>query len=52
MSAILLNQLSSLANNFLERGIFENSTFYLEKLLYESDNEKIRYLLAKSYVGR
>ncbi len=52
MSVLLQNQLALLGNNFLERGIFENSTFYLEKLFYETNNETIRYLLAKSYIGK
>ena len=35
----------------LERELYINSTFFCEKLICEIDNDEIRFLLAKSYVG-
>lgn len=51
MSNVLIDQLYSISFNYLEKELFENSTFYGEKLLYEADSEETRLLLAKSYIG-
>ncbi len=52
MSNVLLNQLYSISLSYLEKELFENSTFYAEKLLYEADSEETRLLLAKSFIGK
>ena len=51
-SNILINQLYAISVSYLEKELYENSTFFAERLLYEADSEEFRLLLAKSYIGK
>ena len=51
IASALSTELYEATYTFLERELYINSTFYCEKLLCEIDNDEIRFLLAKSYIG-
>jgi len=50
-TSALTSELYEATYQYLEKELYVNSTFYCEKLLCEIDNDEIRYLLAKSYIG-
>ncbi len=52
MISVLIDQLHSIIDFYLNKELFENSSFYAERLLYEADSDEARLLLSKSYIGK
>ena len=50
--SLLTRELYELSKTYLDLCLYENSVFYAEKLFCECENEDVRYLLAKGYIGQ
>jgi hypothetical protein len=49
---MLISQLHEIICDSLTKELYPNVVFFGERLLSENDNEEVKYLLAKGYMGK